>query len=232
MKTRTQKRLAAVSMIEVLMVLAALLVLAAIFLPALMRRRHPSTSRAPRIQCVNNLKQIGLAYRVWEGDNNDTYPMFVSQTNGGSMEFTNGANAWRHFQVMSNELSTPKILFCPVESDANRICANTFGGMPGPNMFMSNSNVSFFVGIVSNEMNPELILSGDHNLTNGTAVKNGMLELTASQPLGWTREMHNQLGNIGLADGSVQQVGNTALRSQVASSGAATDLIQMPVLAP
>jgi len=59
-----------------------------------------------------------------------------------------------------------------------------------------------------------------------------MLELTASQPLGWTREMHNQLGNIGLADGSVQQVGNTALRSQVASSGAATDLIQMPVLAP
>jgi hypothetical protein len=226
------KRLAAVSMIEVLMVLAALLVLAAIFLPVMLR--PPQAHRAPRIQCVNNLKQAGLAMRVWAGDNNDTYPMFVSQTNGGSMEFTNGANAWRHFLVMSNELSTPKVLFCPAESDLKRVRADVFGSVPGPGMipFLSNSNISFFVGIVSNEMNPELILSGDHNLTNGAAVKNAMLELTPSQPVGWTTEMHNQLGNVGLADGSVQQVGNAALRSLLASSGAATNLLQMPVLTP
>jgi len=165
------------TLIEVLMVIAALMVLAVIFLPLLIPQ-SPSRERVMRIQCVNNLKQIGLAARVWEGDNNDKYPMFVSQTNGGSMEFTTGANAWRHFLVMSNELSTPKVLFCPAESDLNRVCATTFGLGWGPVPFLSNSNLSFFVGIISNDVNPQLILSGDRNLTNGAAIKNGMLELS------------------------------------------------------
>ncbi len=49
--------------------------------------------RAQSTACVNNLKQIGLAVRIWEGEHNDVNaPDFLS---------------------MSNELSTPKILFCP-----------------------------------------------------------------------------------------------------------------------
>ena len=211
------------TMIEVLMVLAALMILAAIFLPAMLRPR--SFSGSTRIQCVNNLKQIGLATRVWEGDNNDTYPMFVPETNGGSMEFTAGTNAWRHFQVMSNELSTPKLLICPVESDTHRFVASNF-------IWMSNSNLSYFVGIVSNETNPELILSGDHNITNGTPVKNGMLDLTTTAPAGWTAENHNTVGNIVLADGSVQQVSIAGLQSAVATSGGATNHLQMPILGP
>lgn len=211
---------------DALIVLAALMVLAAIFLPYMMRPRR--ARRSPQVQCINNLKQIGLAYRIWEGDNGDTYPMFVPQTNGGTMGFTTGANAWRHFQVMSNELSTPKLLICPVESDPQRFVATNFD-------WLSNSNLSFFVGIVTNEVNPFMILSGDHNLTNGSAVKNGQLELTAAQPLGWTAQMHNSVGNIGLADGSVQHgvasVG-VGLRNLVASTGVVTNLIQMPVLGP
>jgi hypothetical protein len=50
-------------------------------------------AQADRIKCVNNLKQIGLAMRVWAGDNNDKYPTSLV--------------------VMSNELSTTKILVCP-----------------------------------------------------------------------------------------------------------------------
>ena len=49
--------------------------------------------RAQSIACVNNLKQIGLAVRIWEGDHEDVSPP--------------------DFLSMSNELSTPKILFCP-----------------------------------------------------------------------------------------------------------------------
>ena len=151
--------------------------------------------------------------------------MFVPQTNGGTMEFTTGANAWRHYQVMSNELSTPVVVVCPEESDPQRFRATNF-------TWFNNSNISFFVGLVPNETNPQLFLSGDHNLTNGATVKNGMLELTAAQPIGWTKEMHNMVGNIGLADGSVQQVSSVGLQSLVASGGAATNLIQMPVLGP
>lgn len=48
--------------------------------------------------CVNNLKQIGLAARIWAGDNNDVFPPdFIS---------------------MKNELGTPKILFCPADTAA------------------------------------------------------------------------------------------------------------------
>jgi hypothetical protein len=51
--------------------------------------------KALRIQCVNNLKQIGLAARIWAIDNNDVLPP-----------------GW---QAMNNELSTPKILVCPAD---------------------------------------------------------------------------------------------------------------------
>ena len=50
-------------------------------------------ARAQRIQCINNLKQVGLGLRLYSGDNNDVSPP--------------------DFLTMSNELSTPKILFCP-----------------------------------------------------------------------------------------------------------------------
>jgi hypothetical protein len=216
------------------MVLAALMILAAIVLPRLASTGRPTGARATRIDCINNLKQIGLSFRVWEGDYGDTYPMFVSQTNGGAMEYASGPNAWRQFLVMSNELTTPKILFCPAETDISRIQADAFttGWQPNQRLFLSNSNLSYFVGIVSNEVNPQMILGGDHNITNGTAVKNGMLELVAANPTGWTADMHKNVGNLLLADGSVQQLNVPGLQNAVASSGVPTNLVQMPILGP
>jgi competence protein ComGC len=213
---------AAMTLIEVLMVLAVLMIMAAIFLPGLLQ---PRPHYAYRIQCVNNLKQVGLATRVWEGDNNDRYPTAVSVTNGGAMEMMTGPNAWRNFQVMSNELSTPKVLFCPKETDKDRFVATNF-------TFLNNSNLSFFVGVDAAETNVNSLLSGDHNITNGTPVKNGLLTLTASRPTGWTSEIHNQVGNLCLADGSVQQVSIAGLQSAVTSSGLATNVLNMPVLGP
>ncbi len=49
--------------------------------------------KAERIACVNNLKNIGLAMRIYAVDNNDVYPTSIAQ--------------------MTNELSTPKLLICP-----------------------------------------------------------------------------------------------------------------------
>ena len=208
----------AVTLLELLVVLAVLAVAAAILLPDILRPRP-----VMRINCVNNLKQIGLATRVWEGDNNDKYPPSVSVTNGGSMEYSTGPNEWRHFQVMSNELSTPKVLICP--RDTSRFFATNF-------TFMNNSNISFFFGVDASETNSMMFLSGDRNITNGTLVKNSMLELTTNRPSGWTSEIHNKVGNVALADASVQQVSVTGLRTTVANTGLATNRLQMPILGP
>ena len=62
---------------------------------------------AERIQCVNNLKQVGLAFRIWAGDNQDKYPTTLN--------------------VMSNELSTTKILVCPSDKARQPFASLGFG---------------------------------------------------------------------------------------------------------
>src|SRR6185312_5046570 len=129
------------------------------------------------------------------------------------------------FQVMSNELSTPWILICPAESDRLRARATNFD-------FLSNSNLSYFIGVDANETNSQMILYGDRNVTNGTLVKNGLLNLTSNAPVGWTSDIHNGVGNFCLADGSVQQLSLADLRDVVANTGVATNRLQLPVIIP
>lgn len=210
------------TLIELLVVLVVITVLVAMIMPAMVRPRHGGSIR---IQCLNNLKQDGLAFRIWEGDNNDKYPMAVSGTNGGAMEFNSGPTAFRTFQVMSNELSTTRTLLCPMETDSARFRATNFNDF-------CNSNISYFVGLDAAETNATMLLMGDHNITDGTALKNGVLALTRNSLARWTTEVHNKVGNICLADGSVQQDSNTGLQDQVAHTGVATNRLLMPIFGP
>lgn len=209
------------TLLEIFIILAVISVLAIMLIPSL----HNAKIRAQRIQCVSFLKQIGLSYRVWEGDNKDLYPMHVPGTNGGTMDFITGPYAFRHYQVMSNELSTPVVLICPAESDRLRTTAVNFN-------FINNSNISYFVGLDANETNPQLLLAGDRNITNGTPTKNGVLNVGTSNPAGWTAEMHNGVGNLALADGSVQQISIRGLRTSITNTSLATNRLQMPILTP
>jgi hypothetical protein len=61
-------------------------------------------AKAQRIACVNNLKQLGLAVRVWATDNSDRFPPDILS--------------------MTNEMSTPKILVCP--ADTGRTTASSW----------------------------------------------------------------------------------------------------------
>ncbi len=205
MKPRiTNQKNHAMTLTEVLVVIAVLAVLIALILPALTLAPHRS-----HLNCVNNLKEIGLAYRVWAGDNGDKYPMEVSVTNGGTMELVaDGKNAWLNYLVMSNILNTPKLLICPADKD------HSFVTNFGTNF--NNSHISYFVGSDAGEQFPQALLSGDDNFEiGGVPVKSGLLEISSSSPpVSWSAARHHFVGNIGMADGSVQQVTQSGLLLQ------------------
>jgi hypothetical protein len=111
----------AMTWVELIVITAMVLLLLAMLMP-----QRFSTAKPARIKCLNNLKNLGLAYRVFATDHNDKYyPMQLSITNGGSMEFKDDVNSiWRHYLSLSNELSTPKILICPADKGrVIRLCA-------------------------------------------------------------------------------------------------------------
>jgi prepilin-type processing-associated H-X9-DG protein len=207
-KLATARR-AETSFLDVIAILAAVFVVAMVVLPMLAKSR----AKPSRINCVNNIKQVGLSFRLWSGDNNDKYPMQVSTNEGGTMELVSAGAVFPHFMVMSNELSTPKILCCPTEYEkSGRKFAYDFTNL-------TDNNISYFVAPEADEMLPEMWLCGDRNLaTNNTALKPGLFTLTTNSAMQWTSGMHSNHGNICFADGSAQQYANAKLQASATNA--------------
>jgi len=225
---RILKQNKAFTLIELLVVIAIIAILAALLLPALAAAKR----KAQRINCVSNIKQDGIAFRLWEGDNQDRYPMAVSTLYNGAKEQvycvantpsgTPGAgygltNVW---VVMSNELSTPKVLFCPADSIRNY--QTNFISLAS-----INQNTSYFVCGDAAETYPQMILDGDRNIGTATTPNSPaiMTNVLGVQWMGgnpwWAWDsitMHLRAGNIGMADGSAQQVTISGLQNALGTA--------------
>jgi prepilin-type processing-associated H-X9-DG protein len=236
MKTKTSEQQRAFTLIDLLLIIAAIIAIAAIALPKMTRTRNHS----PRISCVNNLKYVGLAFRIWAGDNNDKLPTQVSTTNGGAMEAVLTGNVAVVFQVMSNELSTPKNLFCPADKlrqPATFFSSAQTGNKSDGTLFQGNTSLSYFVNLDAVETNPNMFLSGDdnlliggsrHNPLSGSPATSGVLTLTTNSLIAWSEARHEKQGNVALADGSVQQLSTSNLRRAWETSGVETNRLAMP----
>ncbi len=100
---------------------AAVLFAAVVILTACSPKTQVDQPKAQKITCVNNLKMVGIALRLWAGDHNWQYPFNVSTNDGGTREFCVvgpdgfAPDATLHFGVLTNadELKTPLLLICP-----------------------------------------------------------------------------------------------------------------------
>ncbi len=214
----SERRNQALTLVEVLVVIFVVGFFVLVILSSGDNTRY---RKARRIACVNNLKEISVACRIWEGDHGDKYPMNVSVANGGAMELARAGDAAIIFQVMSNELSTPKILLCPADED-HSLAKNFWVGF-------SAKNISYFANPDASPTNTQSLLSGDDNFEiGGVPVKSGRLECSTNSLIRWSGTRHKLNGNIGLTDGSVYMLNISGLQQAFKNSGSSANRILIP----
>jgi prepilin-type N-terminal cleavage/methylation domain-containing protein len=242
----THKPGEAFTLVELIVVITIVALLSALSLSAV----TGSKSKAQRIACINNLKQVGLAFRTWAIANSGGTPMTVTRSQGGDAEDvgfrtlgsdqTSSQGVSKMFLCMTNELGTPKILFCPAEYETSyRSASSSFRnpGTPGTNntaLYTNDLNVSYFIGVDAQETSPRLFLAGDHNMggdANPPTTAFCAVGLASSYAVwlgtNWWADkgpafmanQHDKVGNIGLADGSVEGFNRSQLQGAIKLSG-------------
>jgi Tfp pilus assembly protein PilE len=213
--------------VELVVVLVVVVVLLSMLLPA----NYKVKAKSQRIDCVNNLKEIGTGERIWAGDHGDLAPERTVKISGDQAALFARTNAgpycWAYYATLAGDLGvSPKIFICP--SDERRSAAYfTRGGKTneaGSGVFKDNNAVSYFVGAEANDIYPQSIAGGDRNLGPGTvpdpeygySPTNGQgNDVVINGAVCWSLKMHSAgnlagAGNIRLGDGSAQQASSGA----------------------
>ena len=200
------------TLLELLTAVAVIMILAALLLPAL----QSGYGKAKRVACGGNLKQIGVALHAWAHDHNDLFPMQVSTNQQGTLEVAQQTRlnrdvsfTFRHFQAVSNELSVAKVLVCP--ADRKRTNANSFASL-------QNENVSYWINPDARFGRSDSPVAGDRNMRTTGSSAWTFLQLSASDGIEFTAELHGYRGNILFGDAHIDDLDNRRLRTAIVAS--------------
>lgn len=207
--------------VEVIFVVAVVVLLLGMVIPSPL---IGCKAKATRIKCVSNLKNVGLAFRIFATDNNDRFPGAILASN--SVDLASIA-VLDIYLALTNELSTPKILYCP--DDKKRKPAESFRDV-------SFKSISYFASIQAGEPfrqsfsadNPQSFLAGDRNMLVNGIPWQGLLALSTNVTVSWSHEMHDGQGNVVMGDGSVLQMSTARLKGSLHDLGAETNYIVFP----
>jgi prepilin-type N-terminal cleavage/methylation domain-containing protein len=135
----------AFTLIELLVVIAIIAIIAAILLPVLSQAKK----RAWTIQCLSNLRQIGVAMRGFADDNGQLYPESGGDIPWGAVDSSTGKASWME-QILANVQNT-NVYNCPAN-------AQLPGDMQGPFNYFNGCRAAF-------------VLNDDFAAVNNNAIK-------------------------------------------------------------